>query len=37
MIDAVKLVRKQMQEQMRRAGIIGGPDYSDPDDKKTLV
>lgn len=34
LVQAVKMVRKQMQEQMRRAGILGGPDYSDPDDKK---
>jgi hypothetical protein len=33
LIDAVKLVRKEMTNQIRQAGIIGGPDYSDPDDK----
>lgn len=37
LIDAVKMVRKQMQDQMRRAGIISGPDYSDPEDKKPLI
>lgn len=33
LVDAVKVVRKQMLEQIRRSGILGGPDYSDPDEK----
>jgi hypothetical protein len=33
LIDAIKTIRKQMQDQIRRAGILNGPDYSDPDDK----
>lgn len=32
LVQAIKLVRQQMREQIRRAGIIGGPDYSDPDE-----
>ena len=37
-LQGVKLVRQLMTEQIRRSGILGGPDYSDPDDKKpTLV
>ena len=28
----VKLVREQLIAQMRRTGMLGGPDYSDPDD-----
>jgi hypothetical protein len=28
----VKLVREQLKAQMRRTGMLGGPDYSDPDD-----
>lgn len=36
LVEAVKAVRKQMQEQVRRAGILNGPDYSDPEDKKPL-
>ena len=27
----VKLVREQLQAQIRRSGMLGGPDYSDPD------
>jgi hypothetical protein len=34
LIEAVKMVRKDMINQIRQAGIIGGPDYSDPDDKQ---
>jgi len=29
---AVKAVRKQLTAQMRKTGMLGGPDYSDPDD-----
>ena len=31
-LQGVKLVRKQLQAQMRRSGMLGGPDYSDPDE-----
>ena len=34
LLEGVKMVRKMMQDQVRRAGILDGPDYSDPDDKK---
>lgn len=37
LVEAIKLVRKQMREQMRRAGILGGPDYSEPEEKKPLA
>ncbi len=38
LLQGVKMVRQMMTEQIRRSGILGGPDYSDPDDKKpTLV
>lgn len=33
LLQGVKLVRTMMAEQIRRAGILDGPDYSDPDDK----
>jgi len=33
LIDGVKLVREQMREQMRSSGMLGGPDYSDPDEQ----
>ena len=32
LVQGVKLVRKQLQAQMRRSGMLGGPDYSDPDE-----
>ena len=35
-LQGVKLVRQLMTEQMRRSGILGGPDYSDPDEKPVL-
>jgi hypothetical protein len=33
LIDGVKLVRQELTKQIRQAGILNGPDYSDPDDK----
>jgi len=36
LLQGVKLVRKLMTEQMRRSGMLGGPDYSDPDDKPVI-
>lgn len=33
-LQGVKLVRQLMTEQIRRSGILGGPDYSDPDEKQ---
>jgi hypothetical protein len=35
LLQGVKLVRQLMTEQIRRAGILDGPDYSDPDEKKS--
>jgi hypothetical protein len=32
LVEGVKLVRKTLQQQMRASGMLGGPDYSDPDD-----
>ena len=32
--NGVKLVRRELTEQMRRSGILNGPDYSDPDAPK---
>ncbi len=34
MLQGVKLVRRELSEQIRRSGILGGPDYSDPDEPK---
>ena len=34
LVEAVKLVRQQLTAQVRQAGILNGPDYSDPDEKK---
>jgi hypothetical protein len=34
LLQGVKLVRQLMTEQIRRAGILDGPDYADPDEKK---
>ncbi len=31
LVEGVKLVRQQLRDQMRKAGMIGGPDYSDPE------
>ena len=36
-LQGVKLVRQLMTEQIRRSGILGGPDYSDPDEKKPAI
>jgi hypothetical protein len=33
LVAAIKEVRKLMTQQMRQSGMLGGPDYSDPDDK----
>lgn len=30
LVDAIRQVRKQLREQVRRSGILDGPDYSDP-------
>ena len=35
LIDAVKLVRQELTKQIRQAGILNGPDYTDPDEKPT--
>lgn len=37
LLQGVKLVRQLMTEQIRRAGILDGPDYSDPDEKKPTL
>jgi hypothetical protein len=37
MLQGVKLVRRELSEQIRRSGILGGPDYSDPDEPKPKV
>jgi len=34
LVTGVALVRKELTAQMRASGILGGPDYSDPDEKK---
>jgi hypothetical protein len=36
-LDAIALVRKELQNQIRQAGILNGPDYSDPDDKPAVA
>ncbi len=36
LLQGVKLVRQLMTEQIRRSGILGGPDYADPDDKPVI-
>ena len=36
LLDAVSLVRKELTNQIRQAGILNGPDYSDPDDKPAV-
>jgi len=30
LVDAVRLVRRQLREQVKRTGLLDGPDYSDP-------
>jgi hypothetical protein len=37
LLDAVSLVRKELTNQIRQAGILNGPDYSDPDDKPAVA
>jgi hypothetical protein len=37
LLDAVALVRKELTNQIRQAGILNGPDYSDPDDKPAVA
>lgn len=32
LVVGVKLVRQQLRDQMRKTGMLGGPDYSDPDE-----
>ncbi len=32
LVAGVKLVRQQLRDQMRKTGMLGGPDYSDPDE-----
>lgn len=34
LLQGIKLVRREVSEQIRRSGILGGPDYSDPDEPK---
>jgi hypothetical protein len=36
LLDAIGMVRKELTKQIRQAGILNGPDYSDPDDKPAL-
>jgi hypothetical protein len=36
LIDAVKMVRQELTNQIRQSGILGGPDYKDPDEKPAL-
>lgn len=33
LVTGVKLVRQQLRDQLRKTGNLGGPDYSDPDEK----
>ncbi len=33
LLSGVKLVRKELTAQLRQSGMLGGPDYSDPDEK----
>jgi hypothetical protein len=34
LVQGVKLVRQELQAQMRQSGILNGPDYADPDEPK---
>jgi hypothetical protein len=34
LVAGVKLVRQELAAQIRQSGILGGPDYSDPDEPK---
>ena len=36
LLQGLKLVRQQLQAQIRQSGILGGPDYSDPDEAVAL-
>ena len=31
LLDGLNMVREQLQEQVRASGMLGGPDFSDPD------
>jgi hypothetical protein len=33
LLDGLKMVRSELTNQIRQAGILNGPDYSDPDDR----
>jgi hypothetical protein len=33
LLDGIAMVRKELTNQIRQAGILNGPDFSDPDDK----
>jgi len=35
LVQGVKLVRETMRDQIRQSGMLGGPDYSDPDEGAT--
>lgn len=37
LLAGVKLVRQQLQAQIRASGMLGGPDYSDPDEAKPVT
>lgn len=37
LLQGVKLVRQQLQAQIRASGMLGGPDYSDPDETKPVT
>ncbi len=37
LIEAVKMVRHELTNQIRQSGILNGPDYRDPDDKPAPV
>jgi hypothetical protein len=37
LLEGVKLVRRELVNQIRQSGILGGPDYSDPDDKPSIA
>lgn len=37
LLDSIGLVRKELTNQIRQAGILNGPDYSDPDDKPAIA
>lgn len=37
LLKGVALVRKELTNQIRQAGILNGPDFSDPDDKPAVM